>query len=275
MNNSLFSHLLLPATLGALLASGCSSDSGSAGGASAGGAVIASGDVQVAEQFTLEVTEADSEELAGTKLIIPAGALEGTLRITVKRHADVVADGALVAGPAVEFGPAGTVFSKPVRLELPYIAPQGAAARRIFVQVLEANGERMQLPATVEGDVVVTTIHGFTSFQPAGAGDENTEGEGENGGDGDGEQAAEGEDEGDDDDDDDDEGDDDDDDDEGDDDDDDEGDDDDDEGDDDDDDEGDDDDDDEGDDDDDDEGDDDDDDDDDEGDDDDDDDDDD
>ena len=70
---------------------------------------------------------------------------------------------------AAEFGPAGTVFAVPVRLELPYRAPQGAAPKRIYVQVVEGDGTRAQLVAQVEGPVVVTEIHGFTTFQPAGA----------------------------------------------------------------------------------------------------------
>lgn len=122
-----------------------------------------------AEGGTIEVTEGP---LAGTKLEIPPGALAEGVTITVRPGKDIEVDGATRLGPAIEFGPPGTKFVRPVNLTLPFDAaalPAGADPRQVAVWVQETNGDPPHAVLTraidAEHGRVGVAVDGFTTFQ--------------------------------------------------------------------------------------------------------------
>jgi hypothetical protein len=123
---------------------------------------------------TIEVTTADQQahptpSIAGTKIEIPAGALDTDTTITVDLGpASIMPAKAHTVGPAVELGPTPHTFSKPVTVSIPYQSDIHAKRLRIFT--LEPSGARSVLRGsdlTLDRDkklVQFQTTH-FTSFQ--------------------------------------------------------------------------------------------------------------
>lgn len=151
-------HRSLPSLL--LLLAACSSNVGSR--------FVKSQDVEASREAVISVSAAESDALAGTQLTIPAGALAQNMRITLELGLDSLAPAANAAGPVAVWGPAGTVFSKPVQMTLPVTL--SAAAGTLTVLVREADGRQYELPrsrVTVAGGKITFTTNGFTSFQPA------------------------------------------------------------------------------------------------------------
>lgn len=121
---------------------------------------------------TLTVSAADSLELAGTQLVIPAGALSAETQITLELGLEgLVAGTDKGAGEIVHWGPSGTKFAKPVTMTLPYKLAAGETADRLFVQVVEADGTRFAIDRTLlvvdeTAKTVRFDVDGFTGFQP-------------------------------------------------------------------------------------------------------------
>lgn len=117
----------------------------------------------------LIVTQAESEPLAGAGVIIPAGALSAHTEITIAFGPDsIVYDNSAVAGPAIELGPDGTTFTRPVEVVLPVKAGTHFDKLRIFVR--QASGEQsVILPKSVRYDAATGLAHfyveHFTTFQ--------------------------------------------------------------------------------------------------------------
>lgn len=120
----------------------------------------------------LVVLVEESQTLANTRLQVPAGAVDESVRIFVTPSEDLeLADGDLTAGPAANFGPDGLSFNTPASLTLPlYALPQGGDVVRVLVE--EADGSRSVIEGddvvvdATEGTVTVPVAH-FTRFQPA------------------------------------------------------------------------------------------------------------
>ena len=115
----------------------------------------------------VQVTTQDEPQIAGTELAIAAGSLGKETVITVDLVTTALLSADLVAGPTVEWGPSGTLFSSPAEMQLPYVAD---AQDEIFVQVEEANGQRFQIDASavsvdVNRKLVRFRVNGFTRFQ--------------------------------------------------------------------------------------------------------------
>jgi len=75
--------------------------------------------VRASEGAIFTVDAADSPELAGTRLEIPAGALSSDVVLTVEFGLTSVLGAELSGGPSVVFGPAGVTLSKDAVLVLP------------------------------------------------------------------------------------------------------------------------------------------------------------
>ncbi len=111
---------------------------------------------------------------AGARLEVPANALsEDTVLTMAPGGTNVLTEDATSAGPAIAFGPAGTTFSTPARVVLPYHG--GVAPELIRIYVLEDDGTRtMILPEaiTVDEDAGTLTfeVEHFTQFQGGAAG---------------------------------------------------------------------------------------------------------
>ncbi|MGC4116259.1 MAG: hypothetical protein QM765_17110 [Myxococcales bacterium] len=126
-------------------------------------------DVKAVQGGTVEVTTADSADLAGTKLDIPAGALGADTKITVAYQKDAIAPSAESAGPVAEFGPAKTAFSTPATLTLPYKLTGTQKPANLYVQVLEDDGTKSTLVGTVDAakSIISVKVRHFTRYQAA------------------------------------------------------------------------------------------------------------
>jgi hypothetical protein len=123
-------------------------------------------EIKKAEGGTVKVTAAESKDLAGTRLDVPAGALGADTTITVAFQREAIAPTAEAAGPVAEFGPAGTTFSTPATLTLPFKLAGTQKAANLYVQVLEDDGTSPR-----DGTVDAASRHQrqvahFTRYQP-------------------------------------------------------------------------------------------------------------
>src|SRR5688572_24351018 len=76
--------------------------------------------VTAAEGGTITVSSAESAQLAGTALVIPAGALAKDTVITLRVGAAPIVSRGQPIGPVAVWGPPGTVFAHEGRMTLPY-----------------------------------------------------------------------------------------------------------------------------------------------------------
>jgi hypothetical protein len=126
----------------------------------------------------ISISAAGDPTLAGTTLLIPAGALPAATLITVAVGANQAAIGETPLGPSVRFTPDGLQFAKPATLTLPYVPAEQPARTAIAVAVTtagrksESSGGMITVDATA-GTVALDIMH-FTDYQvlatPAGAG---------------------------------------------------------------------------------------------------------
>ncbi|MCC7380517.1 MAG: hypothetical protein IT384_01705 [Deltaproteobacteria bacterium] len=123
-----------------------------------------------AEGGTIEVTASDYAKLAGTKIVIPAGALAEDTRITIGYDPNDLAgeESDLIGAPVVELGPAGTQFSTPAEITIPYGSSFDEDLARVMVR--EADGTaRVILPHALAYDAATGTVRfsteHFTRFQ--------------------------------------------------------------------------------------------------------------
>ncbi len=119
-------------------------------------------------ETTIAVTAADSADLAGTKLVIPSGALKNNQTITLEIGMSPII--AQPAGPVASWGPDGLKFTKPVKMTLPFSLPTGKSNSDISIFVRETDGKTFSVKnsdLTFNGDHTVSfVVSGFTSFQP-------------------------------------------------------------------------------------------------------------
>jgi Cys-rich repeat protein len=128
---------------------------------------LAQVNASAAQGSTLTVTNAESTELGGLTLVIPAGALDKDTTITVE-VGDNVLPSTSVAGTSALFGPSGLVFKKPARMTMP-LKP-GVDASKVFIQGVEDNMTKFKIAhssITVNSNSTVSfDVLGFTTFQP-------------------------------------------------------------------------------------------------------------
>ena len=123
----------------------------------------------------LSVTATDYAPFAGVKVQIPAGALAQDTKITVDVAAASIMDGdATSAGPAVDLGPSGTTFSKPVTVRVPVTGAVDMELVRVYVRHGDGTREVI-LPASLTYDaqagVLQFTVEHFTTYEPGRAHD--------------------------------------------------------------------------------------------------------
>lgn len=95
------------------------------------------------EGGTIDVTDGD---LAGTQLVVPAGALAAPTTITIGHGAELATAGEIAVGPSVRLSPDGTTFATPATLRLPEtIFVDGPGT--LFFAVSE-RGAHSELPTT-------------------------------------------------------------------------------------------------------------------------------
>ncbi len=116
-----------------------------------------------------EVTDADSTAFSGVAIQVPPGALPEDTTITVAPSADLTAsDDVEWVGPAMEFGPAGLVFSTPATVTLR--VDSGLGENEPAVRVVSADGTSEWIDAALidintDGTWSFPVNH-FTRFQP-------------------------------------------------------------------------------------------------------------
>jgi hypothetical protein len=107
----------------------------------------------------------------GSGVTIPAGALTANSMITLATVNVTAPAGTVLVGPAYDFGPAGTVFSQPVTITLPFTAsklPAGRTSADILIYTAPLGSTQYTaLATTVAGSTVQTTTTHFTVFVPA------------------------------------------------------------------------------------------------------------
>ncbi|MEQ9500380.1 MAG: DUF4215 domain-containing protein [Deltaproteobacteria bacterium] len=139
-----------------------------------GSAYLAKQLVRAGNGGTLQVSADAPATFAGARLEVPANALaEDTVLTMAPGGSDVLVDDATSAGPAIAFGPAGTTFTTPARVVLPYVG--GVTPELIRVYVLEDDGTRsMILPDAItvdeEAGTLTFEVEHFTQFQGGSAG---------------------------------------------------------------------------------------------------------
>ncbi|MDH3593120.1 MAG: hypothetical protein OER88_14640, partial [Planctomycetota bacterium] len=98
--------------------------------------------------------------LTGAAAVIPAGALANPLPITIDPGANVAAGtGTSNVGPAVRLGPAGTTFSAPVAVTVPFTPSQTGGEAVSVVQRNDSTGAITihAMPTVSNGLATVTT----------------------------------------------------------------------------------------------------------------------
>ena len=119
-------------------------------------------DIVSSEGVTIELPD-------GTKLEIPAGALdESTLIIRDEVSYDVT-DGWLPAGPIYAFGPSDTAFAVPVTFTLPYDPndfPEGVTEADVVIVGLDEDGDWVNMGGEVdtENNLISIEITSLTTF---------------------------------------------------------------------------------------------------------------
>ncbi len=123
--------------------------------------------VVTAAGATIEVTAEDNPYLAGTRLVIPPGALNEPTTVTVSLGFDaIVSPLDEVAGPVVILEPADTLLSSPATLTIPM--PGASSSDAAYVRVRDAVGELSTIasPALVlDGALGTYQITGFVWSQ--------------------------------------------------------------------------------------------------------------
>lgn len=121
--------------------------------------------------------------LQGTSVTIPAGALGAATTITVSAAPPISPGGGVFgAGPAVEFGPEGTVFdptggdpSKQATITIPFdpnYFPNGTDSLRIYVRTADGTTTEVPPPYVFNGNTVSFTTSHFSTYQATGSGQE-------------------------------------------------------------------------------------------------------
>lgn len=119
--------------------------------------------------------------LAGTSVTIPAGTLGGATTITVSTAPPLTPpSGSFGAGPAVDFGPEGTVFdptgtdpSKQATITIPFdpaFFPGGTGSLRIYVRAADGTTTEVPPPYVFNGNTVSFTTSHFSTYQATGSG---------------------------------------------------------------------------------------------------------
>ena len=128
--------------------------------------------VAAAQGATITVSKSDDPLLAGTVLVIPAGALAADTTITITEGLPVTLAGSTptAAGPVAQFGPSGTVFAKPVSITLPFTLGAGQTSSMLGVVGVEADDQtnlvfgNADLTITAATSTLSFAASGFTRF---------------------------------------------------------------------------------------------------------------
>jgi hypothetical protein len=147
-----------------MVANACGVDS------TVGSRFVKSERVAASKGAAISVSATEEPELAGTSLDVPPGALATDTTLTLELGLKPLTGNA--RGPVAIWGPAGTLFSSPVRMTLPLAMTTSSEVGLIEIQVEEADGRRFTIPnseLTVDatGTSVSFKVNGFTRFQPA------------------------------------------------------------------------------------------------------------
>lgn len=118
---------------------------------------------------TISVSASEEPALAGTRLEIPPDALSADTTVTLELGLKPITEAS--RGPVAIWGPAGVVFSSPVRMTLPLALSNDTERSLVGVQVEEADGRRFTIPNSAvavdaSGSTVSFSVSGFTRFQP-------------------------------------------------------------------------------------------------------------
>jgi hypothetical protein len=150
----------------------------SAGGCSRSGDLgsrfVKSQRIVALEGGTVAVSKDESPELAGTRLVIPPGALAADTTVTLDLSTRaVIPSGARTAGPTAEWGPSGTALSIPAELTLPYRLGIWQASGDLFFAVEHAGGSAELRPPLLSAEpatgLALAAISELGRVQPGAA----------------------------------------------------------------------------------------------------------
>ena len=151
---------------GASGSSGASGTGGSIGDASAGassgdGSVLGPDSVTGEDVVTIGA-DGGTVSLDGASLVVPPGALDADVEITMRRWKNPLPPPITGYSPRYEFLPDGTTFKRALSLTIPF---QGGADARVFWSTPEGHWE--DHGGTIVGDTIRTVV---THFSSGGAG---------------------------------------------------------------------------------------------------------
>ncbi len=123
--------------------------------------------VEAGEEAVISVEPSESQELAGTRLTIPTGAVPQAVDITLEVGLEDPSFETEKLGPVAHWGPDGLKFDRRVRMTMPLT--QDVSADDVLILVEEADGQRFELTDLVvdrSARTVSFDVEGFTAFQP-------------------------------------------------------------------------------------------------------------
>ena len=154
--------LILGSIVSLLLAAACGGgdDDGVGGGADGGSTTSTVG------------PEGGSVAIAGAELVIPAGALDAEVAITIEATAEEIPGGFVGSSPVFRFEPDGLVFAEPVAATIEFAGDGGGLD---LIWSTEAGDGYEAMGATTDGQMMVGAIthfsQGFVGRHDPGSGD--------------------------------------------------------------------------------------------------------
>jgi hypothetical protein len=117
----------------------------------------------------LSISAACDAKLAGTSLLIPAGALTTTVSIGITRGEDLSMNGLTSVGPSVRFTPDGLAFAMDATLTLPYQRSEQPMGTELAIAASSVQGRSIldgkSITVDPMSDTVTTPIAHFTDYQ--------------------------------------------------------------------------------------------------------------
>jgi Cys-rich repeat protein len=144
------------ALLAVLAVAGCNNST------QVGSVLVTSQDIKAAQGGTIAVSAAQSADLAGARLVVPANSLTTNTTITVSLDKTSLVTSTQAAGPVGVFGPTGTTFTDGATLSLPFKLSATQKVGGLFIQVVEDDGTKSLIAGR---DLLVDSASGLVTFK--------------------------------------------------------------------------------------------------------------
>jgi hypothetical protein len=117
----------------------------------------------------ISISSSCDATLAGTELLVPAGALASSVTITVDHGQELAMLSETAVGPSVRFTPDGLAFAQPATLTLPFRPADQPAGTGLAIAASSVQGRTLIQGADITADsarkLAWAEIHHFTDYQ--------------------------------------------------------------------------------------------------------------